>query len=381
MTDKTWHVLVRYGEIGTKSRPVRNNMLEVLRQRIADKLEFEDTDFKKVSQRKSRVIVSTESPEKAVEQLKLLPGIVSISPSLKTNSEIEEIKKASENFEYGESFGVDTSTARTELSSREINREVGSHIEQFAGAEVDLDNPDTWLGIEVRGDETFLFTETVRGEGGLPVGTQDKYLALISGGIDSPVAAYEMMKSGADITPLYFYNKPVAAEDHLLRFEAAVNRLKQYHPGKKWFYHFIDMEEVNQELMEVEKGRMVLHRKIMFKVAERIAEKEGLKGIVTGESLGQKSSQTARNLENTTRDIGKPLMRPLLTKSKNEITEEARKIGTFEPSKVNSACRSLAPDNPSTGLKSRELSELEEKVDIEGLVEKAVSSHEKRFID
>ena len=378
MTAETRHVLVRYGEIGTKSRPVQRTMLDTLRQRAADKLKYEDIDVQKTSQRKGRIIIETDNAEKVVEALKQIPGVISISPAVKVDSELEEIKEAAEKFEYGETFGVDTSTAYSDFSSMDLNREVGAHVEDFTGASVDLDNPETWLGIEVRKDETFLFTKTVDGPGGLPVGTQDEYLSLVSGGIDSPVATYEMMKSGADITPIYFYNRPIAAEDHLLRFKAVLEKIRGFHPGKKWQYYQIDMKEVNEALMEVEKGRMVLHRKIMFKVAEEIAEKEGLRGLVTGESLGQKSSQTAKNMENTTSEIKKPLMRPLLTESKNDITEKAREIGTFELSEINSACQTLAPDSPSTQLKEEELEELEEKVDINDLVEKALNSAEKK---
>ena len=378
MTAQTRHVLVRYGEIGTKSKPVQRTMLDTLRQRVADKLKYEDIEVEKTSQRKARIIIETDNAEEVVEALKLVPGIVSISPAVKTNSDIEEIKEAAERFDYGDTFGVDTSTAYSEFSSMDLNREVGAHVEDFTGASVDLDNPETWLGIEVREEETFLFTETVDGPGGLPVGTQDEYLSLVSGGIDSPVATYEMMKSGADITPIYFYNRPIAAEDHLLRFEAVVQELRGFHPGKKWHYYQVDMKEVNEALMKVGKGRMVLHRKIMFKVAEKIAEKEGLRGLVTGESLGQKSSQTAKNMENTSADIGKPLMRPLLTESKNSITEKAREIGTFELSEINSACQTLAPESPATQLKEKELETLENEVNIDKMVEKAFSSAEKK---
>lgn len=378
MTAETRHVLVRYGEIGTKSRPVQRKMLDTLRQRVADKLKYEDIEVEKTSQRKGRIIIETDNAGQVVEALKLIPGVVSISPAVKVDSDIEEMKNAAEKFDYGKTFGVDASTAYSDFSSMDLNREVGAHVEDFTGSSVDLDNPETWLRIEVRKEETFLFTETVDGPGGLPVGTQDEYLSLVSGGIDSPVATYKMMKSGADITPIYFYNRPIAAEDHLLRFEAVVDKIREFHPGKKWEYYKVDMKEVNEALMEVGKGRMVLHRKIMFKVAEEIAEKEGLRGLVTGESLGQKSSQTAKNMENTTSEIQKPLMRPLLTDSKNEITEKAREIGTFELSEINSACQTLAPESPSTQLREEELEELEEKVDIDNLVEKALNSTEKK---
>jgi len=121
---------------------------------------------------------------------------------------------------------------------------------------------------------------------------------------------------------------------------------------------------------------MVLHRKIMFRVAEKIAKEQNFNGIVTGESLGQKSSQTAQNLELTSSDIKKPIMRPLLTMDKNSISEEARKINTFEEAEIDSACRSLSPKNPATELGEERLENIEETVEINELVEKAYESLE-----
>ena len=212
----------------------------------------------------------------------------------------------------------------------------------------------------------------------MPVGVSDSLAALVSGGIDSPVAAHEVMTRGSNITPIYFYNKPIAAEDHLLRLESVLKSLERFHPSKKWEYFVVDMEEVNNELMEIGRGRMLLHRKIMFEVSEKIAEKEGLSGLVTGEAIGQKSSQTPENLEFTSSSVDKPILRPLITSKKSSITERARSIGTFEDASINSACSTMAPDNPATSMSDNDLRKLEEKVDIEELVQKAIDSAEKR---
>ncbi|MFB6115349.1 MAG: tRNA 4-thiouridine(8) synthase ThiI, partial [Candidatus Nanohalobium sp.] len=155
---------------------------------------------------------------------------------------------------------------------------------------------------------------------------------------------------------------------------ASVKKLNKFNPSKTWNAYVVDMEEVNRELAEIGRGRMVVHRRIMFKVAERIAEEEGLNGLVTGESLGQKSSQTNWNMEMTSEAVDKPLLRPLLTEDKNSITDEAREIGTFEEAEINSACRSLSPEQPATKLKQEDLERLEEEVDFEALVDKALNS-------
>lgn len=369
---------MRYGEIGTKSDFVRDQMHAVLRQRVEDRLEYEGIDYGTVSKKPGRVIVSETGAEKAAKAVSELPGVASASPAVKTEATIDSIKEASELFEYGESFGVDARrTGVHDFSSRDIGVEVGAYIEGFSGASVDLDDPETSLGVEVRNDDAYVFTERIEGPDGLPVGTQGSLLALISGGIDSPVAAYEVMKRGSDVTPIYFYNRPVAAEDHWLRFKSAVGRLKRFHPSKKWEVYKVDMGPVNRRLMEVDRGRMVLHRMIMFSVAEKIAESDGLKGIVTGESMGQKSSQTVSNLSITSASIQKPVFRPLSTWNKNDIIYKAKEIGTFEDAKIASACSTIAPDSPATSLKKDDSVSLKHELSFHALVEEALSNAEK----
>ncbi|MFB6292150.1 MAG: tRNA sulfurtransferase [Candidatus Nanohaloarchaea archaeon] len=372
------HALVRYGEIGTKSSPVRGQMVKVLRQRVEDRLLYDGIEFETVSRDSGRVVIETGEAEKAAGAAAELPGVASASPALKTSADIEDIKEASEEFDYGETFGVETRRAGEHgFSSRDVNEEVGSHVEDLTGAAVDLDDPDTLLGIEVRLGDAYLFTERFQGPDGYPVGSQEPVAALISGGIDSPVAAYEVMTRGSDIVPVYFYNRPVAAEDHRLRFEASVKKLKRFHPGKNWEAFVVDMDAVNEELMEMGRGRMVLHRIVLFRVAEELAWKEGLEGIVTGESLGQKSSQTPVNLALTSGEVSKPVFRPLLTWSKNEIVESAKEVESFEEAKIASACSTMAPDNPATSLTEEKFAGLRQEVDIERLVDVALENAEK----
>lgn len=374
-------VLVRYSEIGSKSGPVRGQMVKILRQRVEDRLEYEDAEYERATQIPGRIIVETDEAEELAPQLAELPGVASASPAYETEAGIDSIKAEVERLEVGETFGVRTNRAgEHDFTSREVSREVGGYLDTD-DREVDLDDPETWVRIDIRSDRSFVFNRELQGPGGMPVGSQDGVAALISGGIDSPVAAYEMMARGADITPIYFYNRPIAAEDHLIRFQAVLDKLERFHPGKKWEYYVVDMEEVNRELLEnIDSGRMVVHRRIMFRVAEKLAEREGLNGLMTGESMGQKSSQTPHNLELTSSAVDKPVHRPLLTRSKEEITEEARKLGTFEEAEVNSACKSLSPDEPATRLKHRKLEKIEDKVDVEALIEEALQETDKMVL-
>lgn len=374
-------VLVRYGDIGTKSEPVRSNMINVLRQRVQDRLEYENIDFEKVKHQKGRIIVLTEETLRAAKIISELPGVASVSPALRAKPEMESIKKASKDFEVGDTFGIAANrSGEHEFDSRDICTELGSFIEERTGASVDLDNPDTLVEVDLRENEAYLFKNRFNGPNGLPVGVSGGLAALISGGIDSPVAAYEVMTRGCDILPIYFYNKPIAAEDHLIRLKSVLKKLERFNPSKKWYFYVVDMEEVNQELMRIERGRMILHRKIMFRVAEKIAQKEGLPGLVTGEAIGQKSSQTPSNLELTSSAIEKPVFRPLIGSEKASITERARQINTFEDAKIDSACSTMAPDSPATSIRQEDLDKLEKKADIDVLVEKAFESAEKKLL-
>lgn len=369
-------ILVRYGEIGTKSGAVRDRFVKILRQRIEDRLNYEDKDFEAVRHYRGRIIIEADTD--VSEIIAEVPGVVSVYPVTETDPKLDSIKDALEDVEVGESFGIEPSrSGEHDFDSRDIAREIGSFVEKETGAEVELDDPETWVKIEVKTDRAFISEKSLQGPGGLPVGSQSSLLSLISGGIDSPVAAYRMMVRGADIMPLYFYNKPVAAEDHLLRFKSVLKTLEKFHPSKNWEYYVVDMEEINQELMNVQRGRMILHRAVMLEVAERLAEKEGIQGIVTGESIGQKSSQTPENLARTSSLIDIPIYRPLSGMNKEEIVAEARGIGTFEEAKIDSACSSISPENPATKLSKQDFRDLQEKVDLERLVQKAVENTEK----
>ncbi|MFP4038585.1 MAG: tRNA sulfurtransferase [Candidatus Nanohaloarchaea archaeon] len=370
-------LVVRYSEIHKKQGNVRKRFVQTLRQRVQDKLEFEGLYYGKVAVKPGRITVEdTVRDSRVVAEL---PGVKSCSIAEKTGPEIEEVKKAFP-LDFNTSFGVRINLRGLEDSSQDWEEEIGSFVQQETGEEVDLEDPGIWLKAEVTEDHAHVFTseDSFEGPGGLPAGVEGKVLSMISGGIDSPVAAFEALKRGLDVTPIYFYDRPYAAEDHLARFEAVVRELKRFHPGKDWSYILVDMEEVNKALSSVEKGRMVLHRRAMFKVAERVREERGLDGTVTGESFNQKSSQTPRNLFASSRDL--PVFRPLLNENKVDIQEQACRIGTFEHSKIDSACKKMVPDSPATSMDPERLEELEKYIGLERLVEQAFESSKEEEI-
>lgn len=364
------HVLVRYAELGTKTRRVRGRLQQLLRDRLSERLDADGIPYEATTVIPGRIVVETPHADTVARSLAEVPGVQSTSPALQTRPSLEAITAGTDRFRVGSTFGIDTNTAgQQDLSSQVVNEAVGAYVEANHGAAVDLDNPETWIEIDVREPDAYLFTARYEGPGGFPVGTQEPLAALISGGIDSPVAAYEAMTRGADIVPVYAYNQPYVAEDHVARFEETLRTLSRFHPAKDWCYYRIDMEPVNRRLEEIDAGRMILHRIIMFRVTAKVAKEEGLHGIVTGESIGQKSSQTTINLSHTSRAVSLPIHRPLLTWPKDEITEMAREIGTYDWAIVDSACQSIAPPHPTPSLKPHELDRLRDRIDLDGLVD------------
>ena len=367
---------MRYAEIGTKSRGVQLEMLARLRDRVAERLAATDLDGD-VTLLRGRVLVETSTPDRGAQAVAPLPGVAATSPATRTDPDVAAIAAAATAVDVGESFGVDANTGGdVGVSSQRVNEAVGARIEAATGATVDLDDPDTLVEVDVREAGAFVFTTRYQGPGGFPVGSQAPLAALISGGIDSPVAAYEAMTRGSEVVPVYAYNRPYAAGDHLARFETVLDRLSRFHPAGDWGYYRIDMAPVNEALADVDTGRMLLHRAVLLGAAAHVAETADLAGVVTGESIGQKSSQTAANLAVTSAVVDCPVHRPLLTRTKAAITERARAIDTFEVATVDSACRTIAPENPAVALSQDRFDELADAVGLGELTAAAIEGTE-----
>ncbi len=363
------HVVARYGEIGIKSKSVRKRMVALLEKRIRQKLDRQGVEYEFLGKIQGRIVIKTPNPVDISKKIAEVPGVASTSPAILTGTDMESIRIASDKMEIGGDFGVRVNrSVAHEKTSGEIAKEIGGRIQNRTKASVNLRDPSTWVEIDIREEHSLIFSERNRGSGGFPVGSEGALAVLISGGIDSPVASYEVMTRGCDITPIYFYNRPMASEDHIARFEEVLRILTKFHPAKKWHYYIIDMGEVNAKLLEIERGRMVLHRMVMFRIAEEIALENGLNGIVTGEVIGQKSSQTPENIAVTSSEVRLPVLRPLLTRRKEDIVEASKRIGTFELANMKSACSAMAPSNPATSMREEEVELLKERVNFEELV-------------
>ncbi len=356
-------VLVRHGEIGVKSPQVQRSMEGRLHDNIAAILAARDLRGE-VRREHSRLYVETDesSLESATDAVADAFGVVSASPALAVEPTLDAIttalaRTARKAFE-GETFAVRArragNAAAHDFSSAEL-REMGGAavweaIESLGAAPaVDLDDPDWEVSVEARPEQAFVFLDRCDGPGGLPVGCQEPLVALVSGGIDSPVAAWLAMKRGSPVVPLYVDLGDYGGPDHRARAEATVAHLARYAPNLDLALRVAPGgEAVDRIVAEMGSFRMLGLRRFMFAVGEAVGSSVDAAGIVTGESIGQKSSQTAANLRVTSVGTDLPIHRPLLAMDKTEITERARAIGTFDDATISAGCNRVAPDQPAT---------------------------------
>jgi thiamine biosynthesis protein ThiI len=269
-------------------------------------------------------------------------------------------------------FGVRARRAdkRHPFTSTELAREVGARVVRATGARVDLTSPELWVEVHVLSREALLFHERCEGPGGMPVGTAGSVVSLLSGGIDSPVASFLVMKRGCRTVFAHFHSSPFTSEASIEKVRDLVALLGRYQGASTlWLVPFAELQ---QALVRDAPAapRIVLYRRAMLRIAEAIAEREKALALATGESLGQVSSQTLANLASIDRAARLPVLRPLIAMDKREIVERARAIGTYEISiePDEDCCSYLAPPHPATRVRPEELDAIEARFDVGRLV-------------
>lgn len=323
-------ILVRYGEIAIK----RGKRREFERRLVENILATLERKGIKAKARLIRGRILIDAPDEAAEIIAKVPGVVSVSPAREMNyEEVPDYLREALKGLNPKSFKVETQRLDKAFlkTSIEVNREIGAFIVKEFGWKVDLENPELTIGLEIIKGKAYVFFEKIKGVGGLPVGTQGKVVVLLSGGIDSPVAAFLMMKRGAEIIAVHFDQGQNARKV----VEKTVEILNDYSPR--------DIELIIENHFEVLKPYVVTLNRInmrewtcvlckvaMLRRAAEIAREEGALGIVTGDSLGQVASQTLANLYFETMSVRFPVHRPLLGMDKEEIVKIAREIGTYQ---------------------------------------------------
>ncbi|HEY3422969.1 MAG TPA: tRNA uracil 4-sulfurtransferase ThiI [Methanocellaceae archaeon] len=351
-------VIVRYGEIGIKSEQVRRKFEHLLMENIRAMLDSRNVKYEDVIRERGRIFVKTNDP-KATDAVSNVFGVVSASPAYMTGPTIEEAAKVA--VEIGkkvikdnESFAIQARRSGGQpFTSQEIGKQCGDAVYNAViekHPRVDLKHADHDIHVEIRDSGSYVFTDIVKGVGGMPLGSQGKLIAMVSGGIDSPVASWLMMKRGCEIVPVFFDNDPFFANDSTQkRAIQCLTKLKEWSPGHPMKAYIMPHGSNLQAFQE--KGNVkytcVFCKHLMYKVSRDLAKKIGAQGIITGSSIGQVASQTSDNMLAEIYDVDFPVYHPLIGLDKEEIVEMSKKLGIFEISIQKAAGCKAVPKHPS----------------------------------
>jgi thiamine biosynthesis protein ThiI len=378
-------VLIRYGELSTKGRNRRDFI-----RRLEDNLKYALRDYAGLvfSRTYDRIYIKL-TPETPGDEVRAIIsrvfGISSFSFTEKVAPDLEAIEErcleiARENEGAKKTFKVITKRhdKTFPLNSDGINRAVAGRILANTSLKVDVHQPDLALGIEVREDAAYLTSEKIPGAGGYPAGINGRVMLLMSGGIDSPVAAYELMKRGLLVEAVHFASPPYTSQHALEKVERLAAILAPYQRSMN--LHIVPFAELQQKIHE-EVGDaygITVMRRMMFRIAEEIARKNQCPALATGESLGQVASQTLESMVVINDVVLMPVLRPLVCMDKVEIMDLARRIGTYETSILPYAdcCTAFEPKNPVTKPTKEKAEALEQRWDWQPMVEACVEKTE-----
>jgi len=327
-------------------------------------------------------------PEMIIGEISKVFGVASISPALECESELNSIGDAAVALMMDliekkgiKTFKVDAKRADKNfpVKSPEIARIIGAKV--LVGCKVlkvDVHNPDCVLFVDLRKDKSYVFEQKISGFGGLPLGTNGKGMVLLSGGIDSPVAAWMMAKRGMLIETVHFHSYPYTSQRAQEKVEDLARIIAQY--CGRFKMNVINLLPIQEQIVEncPEEETTILVRRFMMRIAEKVAQKSGCTMLITGENLGQVASQTAEALVVTDATVKMPVMRPLIALDKVDIIQKAKDIGTFETSIMpyEDCCTVFLPKHPATKPKLEKILESESKLDVDALVEAAVEKME-----
>lgn len=320
------------------------------------------------------------SPERLLAALARVFGLTSLSPvrvlahdmPAITQAALEEVRLASAGALRPPRFRVEARRAdkRFPLSSPEIGRDVGAAIFEGLGLPVDLHHPELTVGVEIGFEHAFVYARTIAGPGGLPLGTAGKVDLLLSGGIDSPVAGYLMMKRGCLIAATYFHSFPYTGDRTKEKLLSLARHLARWQGELE--LRVVPFTAAQTALRDAGDRRfaVVLYRRMMMRVASRLAEERGAQALVTGEALGQVASQTLDNLRTIEESAGLPVLRPLIAHDKQETIAWARRLGSYDISiqPYEDACSMFVPEHPEIHARLREIQAIEHHLDVEALV-------------
>lgn len=381
--------IVRCGEVALKGMN-KPYFERVLVERI--KKNLKNIKDNRVSRKEGLIFVRVpleSDTNEVIAEISKVFGVSSVSPALEVESDLDSIGSKAVEFmncmienEGVKTFKVEAKRADKNfpIKSPEIAAKIGAYVLKGCGTlKVDVHEPDCHLFVDLRVDKTYIYTKKINGLGGLPLGTNGKGMVLLSGGIDSPVAAWMMAKRGMVIDAVHFHSYPYTSPRAQQKVEELAEIISSY--CGKINMTVINLLPIQEEIVSncPEDETTILVRRFMMRIAEKIALKQNDLMLITGENLGQVASQTAEALVVTDQSVELPVMRPLIGMDKVEIMDMARRIGTYEKSiePYEDCCTVFLPKHPVTKPKLERILNSESRLDVDRLVEMAVNSAEK----
>lgn len=375
-------IMIRYGELSTKKKN-RMRFINKLKNNMEHVLSIYPDVSVKTDRDRGHVYLNGTDYHEVAESLKEIFGIQAFSPSFKVEKNVDTLVKAVQEimtsvYKDGMTFKITAkrSDHSFELDSRALNHTLGDAVfSVLPNIKAQMKQPDINLKVEIRDEAAYISYEDIRGAGGLPVGTSGKGMLMLSGGIDSPVAGYLALKRGVDIEAVHFANPPYTSPGALKKAHDLTRKLTKF--GGNIQFIEVPFTEIQEEIKAKapEAYLMTLTRRFMMRITDRIREDRNGLVIINGESLGQVASQTLESMQAINAVTATPIIRPVVTMDKLEIIDIAQKIDTFDISiqPFEDCCTIFAPDRPKTNPKIKNTEQYEKRMDVEGLVERAVA--------
>ncbi|MGM0215105.1 tRNA uracil 4-sulfurtransferase ThiI [Enterococcus sp. AZ109] len=375
-------IMVRYGELSTKGKNRRSFIMQLAQNVRGALIDFPALKIH-ADRDRMHLILNGEDSTKVIPKLTKVFGIQNFSPSIRIEKNPIALKATTEEimeaiYTGKESFKITAkrSDHSFEMDSNEIQQFLGNAVvDRFPDIQAQMKRPDINLRVEIRRDSAYLSYETIKGAGGLPVGTSGKGMLMLSGGIDSPVAGYLSMKRGVEIEAVHFASPPYTSEQSLQKAKDLTEKLTPY-VGSIQFIE-VPFTEIQEEIKQhTPQGYwMTLTRRMMLRITDAIREMRHGLVIINGESLGQVASQTLHSMVAINEVTTTPIIRPVVTMDKTEIIELAEKIDTFELAiqPFEDCCTIFAPPQPKTRPKMDKVLELEKRLDIDGMIERCLA--------
>ncbi|HHU3803222.1 TPA: tRNA uracil 4-sulfurtransferase ThiI [Streptococcus agalactiae] len=375
-------IMIRYGELSTKKKN-RMRFINKLKNNMEHVLSIYPDVSVKTDRDRGHVYLNGTDYHEVAESLKEIFGIQAFSPSFKVEKNVDTLVKAVQEimtsvYKDGMTFKITAkrSDHSFELDSRALNHTLGDAVfSVLPNIKAQMKQPDINLKVEIRDEAAYISYEDIRGAGGLPVGTSGKGILMLSGGIDSPVAGYLALKRGVDIEAVHFASPPYTSPGALKKAHDLTRKLTKF--GGNIQFIEVPFTEIQEEIKAKapEAYLMTLTRRFMMRITDRIREDRNGLVIINGESLGQVASQTLESMQAINAVTATPIIRPVVTMDKLEIIDIAQKIDTFDISiqPFEDCCTIFAPDRPKTNPKIKNTEQYEKRMDVEGLVERAVA--------